>query len=183
MRIIAGNNRGTKLDAVPGMNTRPTADRVKEGLFNVIQMDIEPEAVVLDAFAGTGNLGLEALSRGASRAVFIENDPQAIKVIRANIKKLRLEDRTRVIQGDARSVLSSLAGEKFDLVFLDPPYRKNLYEDVFFSLIKYQLLSKYAILVSEHSKSIPFSPNMDELELYKSKTYGDTVLNFFRLSE
>ena len=146
-------------------------------------MDIEPEAVVLDAFAGTGNLGLEALSRGASRAVFIENDPQAIKVIRANIKKLRLEDRTRVIQGDARSVLSSLAGEKFDLVFLDPPYRKNLYEDVFFFLIKYQLLSKYAILVSEHSKSIPFSPNMDELELYKSKTYGDTVLNFFRLSE
>ena len=183
MRIIAGSNRGTKLEAVEGMNTRPTADRVKEGLFNVIQMDIAPDSVALDVFAGTGNLGLEALSRGAARAVFIEKDDKAVAVLKRNIKKMRMEDRARVIQGDAKKVLATLAGEKFDLVFLDPPYQANLYESIIFSLLKYQLFAKYAILVSEHSKSVPFSLNTDELEHYKSKTYGDTVLNFFNLSD
>ena len=85
MRIIAGERRGTKLDAVPGLNTRPTADRVKESLFNIIQMDLDSESIVLDAFAGTGNLGLEALSRGAKRAVFIERDPEALKILHRNL--------------------------------------------------------------------------------------------------
>ncbi|MDO4280312.1 MAG: 16S rRNA (guanine(966)-N(2))-methyltransferase RsmD [Peptococcaceae bacterium] len=181
MRIISGERRGTKLEAVPGMNTRPTADRVKEGLFNVLQMDIDSETVVLDAFAGTGNLGLEALSRGAKRAVFIEKDAQALAVLRANIKKCRYEDRATVIKGDALGVLPTLAGERFDLIFLDPPYRKDLYEPVFFSILKYHFLSECGILVSEHAKSVPFSYEHNSLTCYKTKSYGDTVLNFFRM--
>lgn len=180
MRIIAGERRGAKLEAVPGLNTRPTADRVKEGLFNIIQMDIDSETIVLDAFAGTGALGLEALSRGAREAVFIEENPQALAVLRQNIAKCRYEDRARVISGDALSILPQLTDTAFDLIFVDPPYRKNLYEAVLFSVLKYHLLSEYGILVSEHSKSIPFSWQEEGLNLYKTRSYGETVLNFFR---
>lgn len=180
MRIIAGERRGAKLEAVPGLNTRPTADRVKEGLFNIIQMDIDSDTIVLDAFAGTGALGLEALSRGAREAVFIEENPQALAVLRQNIAKCRYEDRARVISGDALSILPQLTGTAFDLIFVDPPYRKNLYEAVLFSVLKYHLLSEYGILVSEHSKSIPFSLQEEGLNLYKTRSYGETVLNFFR---
>lgn len=180
MRIIAGERRGAKLEAVPGLNTRPTADRVKEGLFNIIQMDIDSDTIVLDAFAGTGALGLEALSRGAREAVFIEENPQALAVLRQNIAKCRYEDRARVISGDALSILPQLTGIAFDLIFVDPPYRKDLYEAVLFSVLKYHLLSEYGILVSEHSKSIPFSWQEEDLNLYKTRSYGETVLNFFR---
>lgn len=180
MRIIAGERRGAKLEAVPGLNTRPTADRVKEGLFNILQMDIDSDTVVLDAFAGTGALGLEALSRGARQAVFIENDPQALAVLRRNIAKCRYEDRARVISGDTLSTLPQLSGTAFDLIFLDPPYQKNLYSPVLFSVIKYHLLDEYGILVSEHSKTVPFSWQEEGLNLYKTRSYGETVLNFFR---
>ena len=180
MRIIAGERRGTKLEAVPGLNTRPTADRVKESLFNIIQMDIDADSVVLDAFAGTGNLGLEALSRGAKRVVFIERDPEALKVLHKNIKKCRYEDRAQVIEGDTLSVLARLEGVQFDLILLDPPYLKNLYTAVISLVLKYHLLSEYGILVSEHSKSTPFTCDDTEIECYKSKSYGETVLNFFR---
>ena len=180
MRIIAGERRGTKLDAVPGLNTRPTADRVKESLFNIIQMDLDSESIVLDAFAGTGNLGLEALSRGAKRAVFIERDPEELKILHRNIKKCHYEDRAQVIEGDTLSVLARLEGTAFDLILLDPPYLKNLYATVISLVLKYHLLSEYGILVSEHSKSTPFTCAETEIECYKSKSYGETVLNFFR---
>lgn len=183
MRIIAGERRGAKLEAVPGLNTRPTADRVKEGLFNIIQMAITPETRVLDVFGGTGALGLEALSRSAAHATFIEANAQAQAVIRKNIAKCRYEDRSRLIAGDALSVLPRLAGETFDLIFLDPPYQKNLYEPVVFSVLKYHLLDEYGILISEHSKSVPFSWQGEGLALYRTRSYGDTVLNFFRITD
>lgn len=180
MRIIAGERRGAKLEAVPGMNTRPTADRVKEGLFNIIQMEIASDTRVLDVFAGTGALGLEALSRGAKEAVFIEQAPQALAVLKRNIAKCRYEDRARVLKGDALSLLATLQGKQFDLILLDPPYQKNLYALVLFSVLKYHLLSDYGILVSEHSKTVPFSWDDERLNLYKSRSYGETVLNFFQ---
>ena len=180
MRIVAGERRGARLEAVPGLNTRPTADRVKEGLFNVIQMEIDSDTRVLDVFAGTGALGLEALSRGAREAVFIEKEAQALAVLQRNIAKCRYDDRVRVCKGDVLGVLPQLAGQTFDLILLDPPYRKNLYEPVLFSVLKYHLLSEYGILVSEHSKSVPFSWNNEGLILYKTRSYGETILNFFR---
>lgn len=180
MRIIAGERRGAKLEAVPGLNTRPTADRVKESLFNIIQMDITADTVVLDAFAGTGNLGLEALSRGAKQAVFVEQDAQALAVLRRNIQKCHFEERAEVIAGDIFEVIPRLANRTFDLILLDPPYRKNLYESVISFITKYHLLGEYGILVSECSKSTPFTwENNKSINCYKSKSYGDTVLSFF----
>ncbi|MEE0435085.1 MAG: 16S rRNA (guanine(966)-N(2))-methyltransferase RsmD [Peptococcaceae bacterium] len=181
MRIIAGERRGTKLEAVPGMNTRPTADRVKEGLFNILQMDIDSTTRVLDVFAGTGALGLEALSRGAHHATFIEHAGAARSVLARNIDKCHYKDRATVLAGDARTLLPTLAGQQFDLIFLDPPYQKSLYEPIIFTLLTYHLLSDYGILVSEHAKNLPFSWNEKGLILYKTRAYGDTVLNFFRL--
>lgn len=180
MRIIAGERRGTKLEAVPGLNTRPTADRVKEGLFNIIQMEIDSDTRVLDICAGTGALGLEALSRGASSVSFIEQAPAALAVLARNVAKCRYEDKTQVFRGDALATLGMLQGQQFDVILFDPPYQKNLYKPVLFSVLKYHLLSEYGILVSEHSKSVPFSWDNDQLNLYKSRSYGETVLNFFR---
>ena len=184
MRIIAGERRGAKLEAVPGLNTRPTADRVKESLFNIIQMDIDSDTVVLDAFAGTGNLGLEALSRGAKQAVFVEKDAQALAVLRRNIQKCHFEDRAEIIAGDIFEIIPKLSGRCFDLILLDPPYRKNLYESVISCITKYHLLGEYGILVSECSKSTPFKwENNKNIHCYKSKSYGETVLSFFTQNE
>lgn len=183
MRIIAGERRGTKLEAVTGLHTRPTADRVKESLFNIIQMDIDEESVVLDAFAGTGNLGLEALSRGAKKVTFIENDSQALAVLRRNIKKCHYEDRAEVISGNTLEVLPCLSGRQFDLIMLDPPYRNNLYESVISLITKYHLLGEYGILVSECSKSTLFNCEDNSITCYKLKSYGETVLSFFKLNE
>lgn len=183
MRIIAGERRGTKLEAVPGLDTRPTADRVKEGLFNIIQLDIDADTRVLDICAGTGALGLEALSRGARAASFIEQAPAALSVLTRNIAKCHYEKEARVLRGDALSVLGTLVGQQYDLILFDPPYQKNLYEPVLFSVLKYHLLSDYGILVSEHSKTVPFSWDHTSLTLYKSRSYGETVLNFFRVQD
>ena len=101
-------------------------------------------------------------------------------MLKRNIAKCRYEDRARVLKGDALSLLATLQGQQFDLILLDPPYQKNLYAPVLFSVLKYHLLSDYGILVSEHSKTVPFSWDDERLNLYKSRSYGETVLNFFQ---
>lgn len=183
MRIIAGERRGLKLEAVKGLMTRPTADRVKEGLYNMLQFELEKEAIVLDCFAGTGSLGLEALSRGAREVVFIEKKGEARDVLKRNIAKCRYEEKCQILFGDALQLLPTLQGRAFDLILVDPPYHENLYQRAFFLIKKYHLLSKYGIIVSEHAKSVPFTMDDSDVFLYKSKTYGDTILNFFKPSE
>ena len=126
MRVITGSARGRRLKELEGMETRPTTDRVKEGLFNVLQFDIEGRRV-LDLFAGTGQLGIECLSRGAASAVFVDKRPDAVKLIRENLKLCDLTDRARVVAGDSMEFLKSVR-EKFDLVLLDPPYQAELLE-------------------------------------------------------
>ena len=120
MRVITGSARGRRLKELEGMETRPTTDRVKEGLFNVLQFDIEGRRV-LDLFAGTGQLGIECLSRGAAEAVFAERRPDALKLIRENLKVTELSDRAMVVAGDSMEFLSTTK-EKFDIILLDPPY-------------------------------------------------------------
>ena len=119
MRVITDSARGRRLKELEGMETRPTTDRVKEGLFNILQFDIEGRRV-LDLFAGTGQLGIECLSRGAASAVFVDRRPDAVKLIRENLKITNLQDGARVVAGDSMEYLKSLR-EKFDLIFLDPP--------------------------------------------------------------
>lgn len=143
MRVISGKSRGKKLISLEGDNTRPTLDRVKEALFNIIQFDIK-DAVVLDLFAGTGALGIEALSRGAKEVVFCDKVPDAIKVIKQNVTNTSNLDKATIINKDCKDVLKDLSkqNKKFDIVFLDPPYKTNLAIESMQKIIMSNLLTK-----------------------------------------
>ena len=155
MRVITGTARGKRLRELPGLDTRPTTDRVKEGLFNIIQFDIEGRRV-LDLFAGTGQLGIECLSRGAASAVFVDRRADAVKLIRENLKLTELQDRARVVAGDSMEFLRSLR-ERFDIVFLDPPYEAGLLEPAVAHLTAFDILNPHGIIVAEHpaDRSLP----------------------------
>lgn len=149
MRIITGKARGTKLQTLAGEGTRPTAERTKEAVFSMINFDIAG-ARVLDLFAGSGQLGLEALSRGAKSAVFNDSSREAAAVIRANAEKTRLIDSCEILSTDWQPVLRRFAGrETFDLVFLDPPYAGGFLPKVLAKMIEWNLLADGAVIVCE----------------------------------
>ena len=127
MRVITGSARGRRLGELKGMETRPTTDKVKESIFNCIQFDVE-DARVLDLFAGTGQLGIEALSRGAKSALFVDKRADAVKLVRENLALCRLEENAQVICGDSLAVARHAEREEFDIIFLDPPYESGLLE-------------------------------------------------------
>ena len=143
MRVISGKSRGKKLISLDGDNTRPTLDRVKEALFNIIQFQVQ-DAVVLDLFAGTGALGIEALSRGAKEAIFCDKVPEAIKVIKQNIINTNNLDKTIIINKDYKDALENISKQKkkFDIIFLDPPYKTNLAIESLQKIIMSNLLTK-----------------------------------------
>ena len=147
MRVITGAARGKRLKELKGMDTRPTTDRVKEGLFNVIQFDIEGRRV-LDLFAGTGQLGIECLSRGAASAVLVDSRKDAADLIRDNLRATGLADRARVVQGDGLAWLAS-CGERYHLVFLDPPYADDLLEKSLEAIVSFDILTGHGIIVCE----------------------------------
>ena len=148
MRVITGSARGRRLKELEGMETRPTTDRVKEGLFNVLQFDIEGRKV-LDLFAGTGQLGIECLSRGAASAVFVDRRPDAAALTRENLKLCDLTDRSRVVAGDSMEFLKA-AREKYDLIFLDPPYETELLETAIAHIASHDLLNVHGMMIAEH---------------------------------
>ena len=147
MRVITGSARGRRLRELEGQETRPTTDRVKEGIFNIIQFDIEGRRV-LDLFAGTGQLGIEALSRGAESAVFVDQRRDAARLVRENLELTGFADRARVVNGDA---FSYLAGEKtgFDIIFVDPPYAQGLWEKTLEEISRFDILRGHGIIVCE----------------------------------
>ena len=147
MRVISGSARGRRLNELQGMETRPTTDRVKEGLFNAIQFHIEGSHV-LDLFAGTGQLGIECLSRGAACAVFVDERKDAVALVKENLAATRLADRARVVQGDAMSYVAS-CGEKFHLIFLDPPYDTGKLERALERIAAFDILAEHGIIVCE----------------------------------
>ena len=147
MRVITGSARGCRLKEPSDNEQRPTTDKVKESLFNIIQFDIEGRRV-LDLFAGTGQLGIEALSRGAERAVFADRSPKAIALINENLERTKLKDKAVVIRGDWKDVLLRNR-EVFDLVFLDPPYGSGLLEEALLKLAEIDILSRNGIIVCE----------------------------------
>lgn len=173
MRIITGRARGVRLKAPKGMATRPTSDRVKESLFSILTPFVAGREV-LDIFAGTGGLGLEALSRGARRAVFIDEATQA--VISDNIRRCRLEGEAEILPLEATAALARLArsGRQFDLVFCDPPYRRGLAERVLTLLDEGTLLGENAIVVVEQGGGEPLPP-LKELVCVDTRTYGHTT--------
>ena len=186
MRIIGGNRRGLKLAEVgegdAAAHLRPTSDRVREAIFNLlINAHGNPVtgARVLDLFAGTGALGLEALSRGALQATFVDDGAKALALIRANIAKMRAEAETRVIRQDARR-LGPNAGSGYGLVFLDPPYGKGLGEAVLAAVLAEGWLAPGAMVVWEEG-SPPVAP--DGFEQVDQRKYGDTVVTLLRVAE
>ena len=181
MRIIAGEKRSRKIDAPEGQDTRPTADRIKEALFSMLQARI-PGARVLDLYAGSGALSLEALSRGASFAVLVDVSFKAGKVIKKNIETLSYQQKTRFIQAEDSRAITMLEGEneKFDLIFLDPPYRMDT-KKTCERLVK-KLLQDDGMIVCEHDKTTP--PDVPEgLQLFNRREYGITGLSFFVKTE
>lgn len=147
MRVITGTARGRKLGQLQGMDTRPTTDQVKESIFNIIQFDIEGRRV-LDLFGGTGQLGIEALSRGAASCTFVDQRKEAVALIRSNLKLCQLSDRARVVQGEALSFLSTVR-ERYHLVFLDPPYRTDLLENAIKKIAEIDMLTENGIIICE----------------------------------
>ena len=178
MRVITGSARGCRLKELEGMETRPTTDRVKEGLFNIIQFDIEGRKV-LDLFAGTGQLGIECLRRGAASAVFVDRRPDAVKLIRENLKATRLSDKARVVSGDSMEFLKSLR-ESFDLIFLDPPYEAGLLEPAIAHIAKFVILSPHGIIVAEHPVGMALPALAAPYRLHRTYRYGKIALSLYR---
>lgn len=163
MRIITGKARGVRLDTLDGLNTRPTSERSKEAIFSAIQFEIA-DTVVLDLFAGSGQMGLEAASRGASRVHLVDKSREAFKIIGKNLEKTRLSDICASHNEDSIAFLKRYSGEKFGLVFLDPPYATNLIGEAIGVLFARNLLEDDAIIVCE-------SDRFDILDLENSKKY------------
>ncbi len=172
MRVIAGSARRVSLKTLDGMNTRPTQDRIKETLFNMLQYDLA-DCTFLDLFAGSGGIGIEALSRGAKTAVFVEQNADAVQIVRENLKATRLEDRAVVMHTDALTALKRLEGKyRFDYIFMDPPYNHELERQMLEYLTGSELIDKQSTIIIEASLETSF----DYLEslgfvLEKNKTY------------
>ena len=178
MRVISGNAKGIQLKTPDGMLTRPTADRVKEALFSIIQFDI-PSASVLDLFGGTGQLGIEALSRGAKRAVFIDEREEACRLIRENLKRTKLEALGRVIRSDYIAFLKNCT-ECFNIILLDPPYAEEYLENSLKIITEIDILQSGGIIVAERplGKELPWEFNgFTRSRDYK---YGKTLLTIYR---
>ena len=177
MRVITGSARGRRLKELDGLETRPTTARVKDGLFSAIQFDIEGRRV-LDLFAGTGQLGIETLSRGAKSCTFVDQRADAVKLIRENLALCRLEDKAKVVSSEAMAFLSGVR-EKFDLVFLDPPYEAGLLEKAMAQIARYDLLAPHGIMVAE----CPVDKNLPALSapygIYREYRYGKIKLTVY----
>ena len=178
MRVITGKARGVQLKTPEGMLTRPTADRVKEALFSIINFDL-PGAAVLDLFGGTGQLGIEALSRGAKSAVFVDQREDACKIIRENLRRTKLESQARVIRSDYLDYLRR-SREKFDIILLDPPYAEVFLENALKCITEIDILQSGGIIVAERpvEKELPFE--FEGFTRSKDYKYGKILLTIYR---
>ncbi|BCU82169.1 methyltransferase [Polycladomyces abyssicola] len=181
MRIIAGTARGLRLKMVPGKHVRPTADRVKESLFHIIGPFFDG-GWVLDLFAGTGALGLEALSRGMDRAVFVDRHRLSVETIRANVQLAGFEKQSEIYQRDARAAIRVLArrGIRFQFVFVDPPYREGLHVPVLKQLAVTSILEKNGMVVVESASDQELPKAVEELHVTRELEYGDTVIRLYQ---
>ena len=178
MRVITGSARGTRLLAPKGMDTRPTLDQVKEGIFSVIQFEVEGRRV-LDLFAGSGQMGIEALSRGASRAVFVDMRKDACEIVRANLDKTHLAERAQIVRSDYLSYLSRCR-ETFDLIFLDPPYAEIFLENTLKSISELDILSESGIIICERAAEKALPAQFGALRSGREYRYGTVAVSFYR---
>ena len=181
MRVISGKARGVSLKTPDGMVTRPTADRVKEALFSIIQFDL-PGAKVLDLFGGTGQLGIEALSRGAKRAVFVDAGESACRLIRENLKRAKMEQDAQIIRSDYLAYLSRCK-ETYDIIFLDPPYAEVFLENALKKITEIDILQSGGIIVAERPADKVLELNFAGFSRSKDYKYGNTLLTLYRKDE
>ncbi|MCD8355374.1 MAG: 16S rRNA (guanine(966)-N(2))-methyltransferase RsmD [Clostridia bacterium] len=174
MRVISGSARGKALEAVPGKDTRPTTDKVKESVFNILQFRLY-DAAMLDLFAGTGQMGIEALSRGAAKAVFVDRAPKAVSVIRRNVAAARVQDRAEILNLTYQQALQKLQGQKFDILFLDPPYGGELLNSALKAVESFDILSSDGIIICESSvEDTVICP--EAFSVHKTYKYGTICL-------
>ena len=178
MRVITGRARGVTLKTPEGLQTRPTTDRVKEALFSVIHFDI-PGAHVLDLFGGTGQLGIEALSRGAKRAVFVDESDKACKLINENLRRTRLEQEGTVVRGDYLAYLGRCR-EKFNIIFLDPPYAEVFLENALKRITEIDILQSGGIIVTERPLGKELFFEFQGYTRSKDYKYGNTLVTIYR---
>ncbi len=177
MRIIAGDFKGRRLESPENYNIRPTTDKVKEALFSIIAPYVY-DSVFADIFSGTGNLGLEALSRGAAKCYFGDNSRASISIIKRNIKYCKAEDRAVVYGGDYVNVLERI-NEKVDVFLLDPPYEAGYYQTCFEKIREFDLLAEEGIIVAEHRSDLTLPEEVCGFHKTKERKYGNIILTIY----
>ncbi|WP_036635728.1 16S rRNA (guanine(966)-N(2))-methyltransferase RsmD [Paenibacillus massiliensis] len=180
MRVISGSAKGRPLKAVPGMGTRPTTDKVKEALFSIIGPYFDG-GIVLDLFAGSGGLGIEALSRGMDRAVFVDLEPKSVEVIKENLRKTGLAGQAEVFRNEAGRALKALAkrGTVFDAVFLDPPYRMKNGDELMSKMHELSLLRDGAVIVLEYETGYEYPEQFGSFKQLRKAVYGETTVSVY----
>ncbi len=182
MRVISGKYRGINLSGPEGSDTRPTSDRVKEALFNILMWEMD-ESIFLDLFAGTGGVGIEALSRNAKKVVFVDFDNRALRILKNNLGKIKGNENFEVFHKDAFSavdILSSLS-KTFDIIFLDPPYGMNDTLGLIENIFDREIIAKYGKIIVEHDKRNEMPEKIRGLLRLKQKKYGNTVLTIYEM--
>lgn len=177
MRIIAGEYKGRRLTSPADDRVRPTTDKAKEAIFSILTNEIYG-SYVLDLFAGSGNLGLEALSRGAEHCWFADSSRDSLKLIRGNISYCRADERSTVIPGDFRKVLTRLE-QQMDIILLDPPYGKNMIPECFELIGEFDLLAENGLIVAEHRRDEVLPDTMGKYEKIKERRYGTVVISIY----
>ena len=183
MRVISGKPRECKLKSPEGLSTRPTTDRIKESLFNILAPDIY-DCRFLDIFSGSGAIAIEALSRGAKEAVLIDSSDKAMAVIRENLIHTKLSDNAETMKSDVFSALKTLGskGRRFDIIFMDPPYAAGLYEKTLETIVRCNILADDGYIVAEQS-SDDEAVDIEGLKNYRIKDYKTTKMVFYALGE
>lgn len=179
MRVITGTARGMRLKTLEGNDVRPTAEKIKEAMFSIVQFDLE-DAVILDLFSGSGQLGIEALSRGAAKAYFVDSSPASISVVRENLKHTKLEENA-VVCNMPNSAFLRTTPAKFDIAFLDPPYGKKLIQRSLPALT--EKMSDNGIIVCEHEKECRLPETEGDFTISKTYRYGQICLTVYRRNE
>ncbi len=182
MRIISGLYKGRKLKTADGLSVRPTSDRLRETLFNVLRGTID-DAKFVDLCAGSGAVGIEALSRGAGHVTFVESSRKAAAVINENLAHCEIEENVRVINRDAVSTLKYFASHhlQYDIFYFDPPYDSELYSPVMWTLAKSKIIAEAGLVIVEHRSKSPLAPNYDHLRPWREIVQGETTLTFYSM--